>query len=113
MSPERWEHIKGLVKDKFQVISERQEPIPDDQPGTQDVIEFVTPAGRMLLEWTDEPLKLNTRALGSKRIGSSTTVVHEYSETERVHRFTVYRWDDATSDWVEVRGEPGAFSATF
>ncbi|MDD5110392.1 MAG: hypothetical protein PHI63_04215 [Patescibacteria group bacterium] len=104
MTPERWEQVKGMVKDKFQVISERQEPAADGGPGTVEILEFVTPAGKIRLEWVDAPLKLSTRALGSKRIGSSTTVIHEYSDTERVHRFDAYRWDEATSSWIELRG---------
>ena len=105
MSPERWEDVKGMVKDKFTVLAERQDPMPHGGPGTLEVLEFATPAGRMRLEWSDEPLKLETRAFASKRIGSDVTVVHQYDEHERVHHFAAYRWDAPGSRWVEMRGD--------
>ena len=94
-----------MVKDKFTVLAERQDPAPNGRPGTVEVLEFTTPAGRMRLEWTDEPLKLSTRALAAKRIGSTVTVVHQYDENERVHRFSAYRFDAVGNRWVELRGD--------
>ncbi len=104
MSPERWEQIKGLIKDQFDLLSERREPLSSGDPGEAEIMEFVSPAGKIRLEWTDQPLRVSSRALGSKRIGGDTTVIDEYSETERVHRFSAARWDAASSSWVTLRG---------
>lgn len=106
MSPERWEQVKGLVKDKFSVLEEKVETGSDDAPGTTEIIEFQTPAGRLRFRWTDAPLKLGTKAFAAKRIGSSVHLVHEFSQTERVHRFNADRWDERRESWVELRGDP-------
>ena len=111
MSPERWEEVKEQVTTRYPVTLNERRPLPQDRPGTVEVIEFNGPLGRLRLEWTDEPLRLNTRALGSKRIGSSTTVVHEYSATERSHRFSVQRWDEQRQSWVELRLAGDSFTA--
>lgn len=110
MTPERWEQVKGMIKDKFGVESERTEDLEDQSPGSIEIIEFTGPSGKIRLEYTDEPLKMGTRGMGSKRIGSYTAVVHQYSDTERVHRFTAYRWEEDSSSWIELRGPAaGAF----
>lgn len=110
MSPPRWEQVRALVRERYQVVLDEQRPLPDDRPGTVEVVEFDSPFGRLRLEWTDEPLKLATRALGSKRIGSTTTVVHEYSATERTHRFSVYRWEAQRQAWTELRADADLFT---
>lgn len=96
-----------MVKDKFEVLDERREPIGGDVPGTVEQLEFATPAGRMRFTWTDEPLKVGTKAFAAKRIGSEAHVVHQYSDTERLHRFTAYRWDGRSESWIELRGADG------
>lgn len=109
MSPERWEQVKGMVKDKFTVLDERVDTNSDAASGTTEVIEFTGPAGRMRFRWTDEPLKLGSKTFAAKRIGSEVTVVHQYSETERLHRFNVDRWDEPRAAWIELRGESAEF----
>jgi hypothetical protein len=38
----------------------------------------------------------------SNRAGGSTHVEYIYSKTESTSRVRLYRWNEATSDWVEV-----------
>lgn len=111
MTPERWEAIKALVKDKFPDAHETSGPLPNDIPGTMEVLEFSGPMGRMKLEWTDQALRVDSKTLGSRRIGGSTTVVETYSEDERVHRFSIYRQDPGTGAWTQIKPEGTMFSA--
>jgi hypothetical protein len=103
MTDEKWQQIKGLVKDKFKVLDERTEDLPEDgPPGTVEIIEFIGPLGKMKLERTDSPLVIDKKTIGSRRIGSETKVEYVYSDTERVHKFRAYRWNEDDGAWVEM-----------
>ena len=107
MTDERWTEIKALVEDKFDILSHETVDL-DDAPGTREVIEFISPMGKMRFERTDQPLVTGKKVIGSKRIGSESIVEYNYSETERVHRFKVYRWMNDLPTWVEVEMEASA-----
>ncbi|MDD2806988.1 MAG: hypothetical protein PHW95_00505 [Patescibacteria group bacterium] len=108
MTDERWTNILGHIKDNFEVISETTEVIPEEVgTGSIEIIEFNGPAGKIKLERTTQPLVIDKKTLGSKRIGSQATVEYIYSDTEKVHKFTAYKFDEATADWVELKMEKG------
>ena len=103
MTDERWEHIIGHIKDNFELIDQRTEDISEEAGGgTIEVVEFNGPLGKMKLERTTQPLVIDKKTIGSRRIGSDTTVEYVYSDTEKVHKFTVYRYDDNTDSWTEM-----------
>jgi len=112
MNDERWQTILGLIKDKFEVIDERTEDLPEDIGlGSVDIIEFMGPLGRMKLERTTQPLVLGKTTHGSKRIGSDTTVEYKYSDTEKTHKFKAFKYDENNDTWVEMEQErSGLFS---
>lgn len=105
MTKEKWERIKGQVKDSFGVTSERKEPLGEDRPGEVEILEFNGPLGKMKLELATHPVVLDKKGMGSKRIGSHTTVEYIYSKDEFVHTFKAYKWDEAQDDWVEIEME--------
>ena len=46
MTEERWQEIKGMVKDSFEVLDMHTEPLPEEAgPGEVESIEFNGPAG--------------------------------------------------------------------
>jgi len=102
MTKEKWEGIKGQVKDSFEVTDERKEPISEDRPGEIEIMEFNGPLGKMKLEFITHPVVLDKKGIGSKRIGSHTTVEYIYSKDEFVHTFKAYKWDEAQNGWVEM-----------
>ena len=108
MTDERWQEIKGLVKDKFPDVTETAgELSEDDGPGTIETIEFSGPMGKMRLTRTTKPLVLEKKVLGSRRIGSESTVQYKYSASEKIHKFIVYKFDDASGQWQELPIERG------
>jgi len=108
MNDERWQTIIGLIKDKFEVIDERTEDLPEEAGlGTKEIIEFVGPLGKMKLERTTQPLVTGKKTLGSRRIGSDTTVTYQYSDTEKTHKFKAYKYDEVNDIWVEIEKEKG------
>lgn len=109
MTQEKWQEIKGMVLDKFDVLENKTVNL-DDRPGTVEYIEFTGPLGKMRLEWIDQPLLIDKKTIGSKRIGSDTKVEYIYSETERVNRFKAYKWNNDSQSWEEIEMEKGAFS---
>ena len=111
MTDEKWQEIKGMVKDKFSVLDERTEDLPEDgPPGTVEILEFIGPLGKMKLERTDSPLVTGKKTIGSRRIGSITAVEYLYSDTERVHKFKAYKWDENSESWVEMEMKRDDFS---
>ena len=108
MTDEKWQEIIAKIKDNFEVIEHITQDIPQDLgPGQVESILFNGPVGKVKMERTTQPLVLDKKTIGSKRIGSGTTVTYIYSETEKVHRFKAYLWNETDNDWVELKLERG------
>ncbi|OGY48484.1 MAG: hypothetical protein A3J65_01170 [Candidatus Buchananbacteria bacterium RIFCSPHIGHO2_02_FULL_45_11b] len=106
MTDERWENIIDRIKDNFELTDRHAEDLPEkDGRGTAEIVEFIGPLGKMKLERTTQPLLLGKKTLGSKRIGSQTTVEYLYSDTETTHRFRVFRYDEVNDNWQEMAKE--------
>ncbi len=108
MTDERWIEIKALIEDKFEILHSSVEETGEDG-GTVEIIEFVSPMGKIRLERTNRPLVIDKKVIGSKRIGSEHKVHFVYSDTEKVHTFKAYRWNDESNSWIEMEMEKGAF----
>lgn len=110
MTDEKWQELKGQIKDSFEVLDERLEDLVDD-PGSVETIEFVGPLGRMRLVRISRPLVISERAIGARRIGSHKTVQREYSPDEKVQTLKAYKFDEASAEWIEIEKERGLFSS--
>lgn len=104
MTKEKWQEIKDTIQEKFEIIANEIENF-QDRPGTIEFIEFSGPMGKMRLEWTDQPLLLDKKTHGSKRIGSETKVEYIYSDTERVNKFKAFKWDENANNWEAIEME--------
>lgn len=102
MTDEKWGEIVGRIKDTFTVEQEYEEAL-EGEPGTRRVIVFLSPSGKMKLEYVTTPVVVGTHGLGSKRIGSSATVAYDYSDTETKKSLAAFRWEGDT--WVEVQAD--------
>lgn len=110
MTDEKWQNIIAQIKDndKLEMIDHQTEDLPEERgPGTVEIIEFKGPLGLMKLERTTQPLVIDKKTIGSRRIGSDTSVEYVYSDTEKVHKFTVYRFEENDDRWVEMQMERG------
>jgi len=102
MSPERWESLKGDLKDKFTLVEETRGEF-EDEPGEFDRLIFDGPMGRIKLEFITRPVILDKRTTTSKRIGASVAVDYIYSEDEFTHKLLVYKWDEGREWWDEIK----------
>ena len=108
MQDEKWQETVVKIKTNFTVSSHTTEDLPEDRGlGTVETIEFTGPLGKIKLERTTQPLILDRKSLGSKRIGSDKVIQYTYSDTEKVHKLIVYKWNDANQDWEELKMDRG------
>ena len=52
MREEKWQDIKGQIKDDFELLEEKKEPLGEDRPGDKEIIVFNGPIGKMKLEFS-------------------------------------------------------------
>lgn len=101
MNLEKWEQIKAMAKDKFEIIREIGEDGVDGI-GNVQILEFNGPLGRMKLEFVSKPRILDKKTSYSNRIGSGVRIDYVYSEDEEVHELIAYKWDEVASDWESI-----------
>jgi len=101
MTEEKWKDIVSTIKDDFKVFEHKTKDL-EKSPGQLEYIIFNGPVGKMKLEFITKPLVIDKKAIGSRRIGSQTKVEYIYSDSEKVHTFKAYKWDEAQNDWTEM-----------
>ncbi len=101
MNPEKWEQIKIMVKEKFEILNQTEEECTIGV-GTVQIIEFEGPIGRMKLEFVSKPRILDKKTTYSNRIGSDVKVDYVYSENEKTHHLQAYKWDEAAERWSDI-----------
>lgn len=102
---ERWHEVVGRVKDTFKVLEEGKNELLD-MPGHSEFICFLGPGNKkMKLERVSHPLVTGKKTIGSRRIGGTSTVEYQYSDTETVHKIHAWQWDEAGQTWQEIKAE--------
>jgi len=104
MTYERWQNLMQMVKDKFTITSEGREEL-DPGPGYAEFVECITPAGKVRLELLVKPLVAEKKFIYSKRAGTSATVEYKYDPKEHTLTLKVFKWNEASGDWEEMRGD--------
>ncbi len=105
MTDERWQEVVGHIKDTFNVLEEGKYD-RDGMPGFVEFICFIAPEDKkMKLERVTHPLVTGKKTLGSRRIGGSTSVEYEYSDTEMVHKISAWQWDAVNNAWQEIKAQ--------
>ncbi len=103
MTEERWEQIKETTKKNFEVLENIVTDLPKEQGGgTKESLIFNGPLGKMKLEFVTKPLVLDKKTIYSKRAGQETKVDYVTSDTEKVHTFFAFKWDEASENWIEI-----------
>jgi len=100
MNYDKWEQIKALVSDKFDLTDKGEEQI--DDLSSKEYLEFVKDDQRMKLELIIKPKVVEKKTIYSRRIGSETSEKFIYDETEKVYSLKVYRYDDVSDAWEEI-----------
>jgi len=109
MSPEKWKETIGRVKDSFSIEDEGKEHLEDEGGVDIEYVVFSGPLGRIRLEHVTKPVVLDKKTKYSNRIGSETQVDYVYSESEKNYLLNVYKWDEATDEWIELDAKKFAF----
>ncbi len=104
MNDEKWENIKGRIKDDFELVEEGGKDL-EESPGYVEFVIFNGPLGKMKLERTTRPVVLDKKTIGSRRIGGDTQVEYIYSEDEFSQKFQAFKWDENQNDWIEMEAK--------
>ncbi|MBD3359187.1 MAG: hypothetical protein GF365_00550 [Candidatus Buchananbacteria bacterium] len=103
MTEERWEQIKEMANNNFEVLENTVIDLPEDQGGgTKETLIFNGPLGKIKLEFIIKPLVLDKKTIYSKRSGQETKIDYVTSDTEKVRTLLAFRWDKANENWVGV-----------
>ncbi len=103
MNDDKWFDVVDRVKEKFEILESEKREL-DPGPGSIEFIVFQGPLGKVKLERISKPLVLDTKTLGSKRMGSQASVEFIYSDTEKSQTFNAYLWNEAADDWKKIDG---------
>ena len=102
MSPEKWEQIKGEIKDNFQVEENNKEHVEEQGGIDIEYIIFQGPMGKMKLEFVTKPVIIDKKTNYSLRIGSESRVEYIYSDTEKSYHLYAFKWDEEEGEWTEI-----------
>jgi hypothetical protein len=101
MNDQRWEEVLRRLDKSFGDLEFDEIEEEETQAVTETVV-WTGPQGKMKLARITRPLVVDKKTHFSNRAGGSTHVEYIYSKTESTSRVRLYRWNEATSDWVEM-----------
>lgn len=102
MNLDRWQEIKSQIKDKFNILDKGEDYLEEEGGVTIEYIVFITPIGKVRLEFISKPTILDKKVIYSNRVGSETKIDYIYSKNEKTEQLNAYRWDEAEEDWEEI-----------
>lgn len=112
MTEERWEDIKGMVKDKFEILEEKREPLElktglteTQKIGEKEIIIFNSPIGKTKLEYIVKPVVIDKKEHFSKRMGTTSQTEYILSDSDFSYRMEAFRWNEINNDWEKISGE--------
>jgi len=101
LNDEKWYYLLEEIDRKFGIEERTTQEIPERRTTIETAI-FTGASGRMKLERTTRAVILERQVKFSKRIGGETAEKYIYSDTEKTHRVSLYKWDEEKGDWVEI-----------
>jgi len=99
MTPERWNEISTLARQKFKIVDEYTEEL---DPGSAEILECETPLGLLKLTFISKPRLLSKKTSYSNRIGSSTDVDYVFSPDEITYRLEITRYNPNSDSWSKL-----------
>lgn len=103
MNDERWDNLNKIINDRFEIIEDYEEEIPEtDGVGYVGVVVFSTPAGTIKLERYVRPVVLNKKTFYSKRSEGEVAVKYDYSKEETTQNLKIYKLDEINDRWQEI-----------
>lgn len=104
MTTDQWKELKERFREKFTIVYEAVEPLPDIPHATVDVVEIETPMGSLRCEFTTKPRVVGRKVLAAARIGSTAHEENVYAKNDLVHFLEIFQWDDRHEDWKKIKG---------
>lgn len=105
MTTDQWKELKERFREKFTIVYEAVEPLPDIPHATVDVVELETPMGSLRCEFTTKPRTLDRKVLAAARIGATAHEEMVYAKNDFVHYLEIFRWDEGRDDWIVVKAD--------
>jgi len=98
MLQEKWDEIVERIKSSCKVLSHRKEAL--EPAGEAEILEFLSPAGKMKLVRNVHPRVEQKKVLSHRRT-EGAQVEYIYSQSETVNEVQMYLWDDDAEEWRE------------
>jgi len=105
MTKEKWTSVLGNILDNFKVLEHEKEFFDEDGGIDVEYVVFMSPLGKVRLEFSERPVVIDKKTNYSNRIGSETSIEYNYSETDKSASFNAYRWDETENDWAEIEAK--------
>ena len=99
MTKDRWQEIKNQIKESFEVFDEYSEEL---DPGQAEVIEFLSPQGKMMAKFITKPKLLDKKTIYSNRAGSGVKVDYIYSQDDFVSYLEAFIYSDEEDKWRKL-----------
>ncbi len=96
MQPDRWQELKQEIKEKFNLEEEYEEELDH---GSQEVLEFTSPLGKLKLCYIKNPKVLDKKTSYSNRIGSGVSVEYIYDPENFGYHLEVFVWSEGNTQW--------------
>ena len=100
MTKEKWLDLKDRIEENFEVEKFFKSDLENVPNSVVETIIFVSPIGKIKLEWISKPKTLGEKTQYSNRVGSYVQVDKIYSETERSEFLKAYKYEN--DDWQEI-----------
>lgn len=112
MTQEKWQNILSMIKDKYKVLEHKKEPLTlktglneQQKIGDKEIVVFVSPLGKIKLEYIIKPVVLDKKEYYSKRIGTSSRTQYILSQNEFIRRIEAYQ--ETNGSWEKI--DPNIF----
>jgi hypothetical protein len=99
MQVDRWQELKHELKQKFTLEEEYSEEL---EYGEQEVLEFVSPLGKIKLCFVKKPKILDKKTTYSNRIGSNVSVEYVYDPENFTYHLDVWLWSEPNDQWEKL-----------
>lgn len=109
MTEEKWQDIKSMAKDKFDMLEERKEPLElktgldtSQKIGEKEIMIFNSPIGKIKFEYIVKPVVLDKKEHYTKRMGTSAKTEYILSDSEYVRRLDIFQKKDGLWEKIDA-----------
>jgi hypothetical protein len=108
MTFERWEQLKENLKGKFSVLDHQTQDLIMEtgkglvKAGLEESLVVKSPIGKIKLVCEIKPKVLEKKLHYTHQQGQSATAEYKFSQTEKICRLRLFKWNDEEYDWEEL-----------